>query len=71
MHGESWWPMGWMGFWWILVVLVIVAGVWYAVSVARQSDGKGASAEDILKRRYADGEFDRETYDRMLDDLRK
>lgn len=71
MHGESWWPMGWMGFWWIFLLLVILAAVSYAVSAARGSDAMGASAENILKRRYADGEIDRETYERMLDDLRK
>lgn len=71
MHGDSWWPMGWMGFWWIFIVLVIVAGLWYAVSAARQGDANGASAEDILKGRYANGEIDRETYERMLADLRK
>ena len=71
MHGDSWWPMGWMGFSWILVVLVIVVGAWYALSAMRQGGFKGESPEDILKRRYANGEIDGETYDKMLDDLRK
>lgn len=71
MHGDSWWPMGWMGLWWILLLVVILAGVWLAASATKRGRSKGESAEDILKRRYADGEIDREAYERMLDDLRK
>ncbi len=63
--------MGWMGFSWILVVLVIVVGAWYALSAIKQGGFKGESPEGILKRRYANGEIDGETYDKMLADLRK
>ena len=63
--------MGWMGFSWILVVLVIVVGAWYALSAIRRGGFKGEFPEDILKRRYANGEIDGETYDKMLADLRK
>ena len=72
MHGDGWWPMGWMGIWWILVVLLFVVGVWYALAATRQSSGgAGETPEDILKRRYATGEINREIYERMLSDLRK
>ena len=70
MHGDSWWPMGW-GLGWILVAVVLVVGAWYALSAARQGGSHGESPEDVLKRRYAKGEIDRETYERMLADLRK
>ena len=71
MHGDTWWPMGWMGFWWILVAIVIAVGAWYALSATRQGGSKGESPEVLLKRRYASGEIDRETYEGMLADLRK
>jgi uncharacterized membrane protein len=59
-----------MGFWSILVVALIVLGSWYALSAARQGGSKGESPEAIVKRRYASGEIDRGTYERMLADLR-
>ena len=72
MHWNSDWHMGWMGMWWILIVPVLIAVVWFAISAARRrSDGARESPEQVLKRRYASGEIDREAYERMLDELRK
>ncbi len=50
--------------------------VWFLIGIATvlvfgwllPSNGDG-QAEAILKRRYARGEIDRETFERMLDDL--
>ncbi len=75
MHGNGWWPMAWpmfgMAMWWILLLLLIFA-VWYFAS----GKGSGSAAppetpEEILKKRYAKGEIDRDTYEKMLADLRK
>ena len=75
------WPaygsgMGWMGFWMAfwgiggLAILLLL--VWV---VARAAAGPAARIEDtpkqILKRRYARGEINREEYDGRLADLRK
>jgi putative membrane protein len=71
------WPnmgsMGWwMVLWWVvgiavLVVLVrLVAGA--AGGFASRTDD---TPEQILKRRYARGDIDREEYQRRLDDLRR
>jgi putative membrane protein len=72
------WPgnMGWMGFWmvfgWIIGLAVLILLVWI---VARAAGGQPGRAEEtpeqILKRRYARGEMDREDYERRLSDLRK
>jgi putative membrane protein len=72
MHGYGGWHMGGMWFWWILILLVIGAVVWIAISYSRRG-GKNPeeSPEQTLKRRYAKGEIDREQYDRMLSELRK
>jgi putative membrane protein len=64
--------MGWMGIWWILLPLVIGLLVW---AVLKNRSGPEMrppteTPEEILKRRYASGEIDRDTYQRMLDDLR-
>lgn len=71
------WPhmgsMGsWMVLWWGLGLAVFVLLVWL---LARGTSGFGThddqAPEQILKRRYARGEIDREDYQRRLDDLRR
>lgn len=58
----------WMAFW--LAVLILL--VWI---VARAAGGQSwridEPPEQILKRRYARGEIEREDYERRLSDLRK
>ena len=63
--------MLWMGIWWTFLALAFLALVWFAVQRGRSGTDAGDSPELVLKRRYARGEIDRETYERMLDDLRK
>ena len=65
------WHMGGMGIWWILIVGAVVAVIWFVTSSFRRGAGSEESPEQALKRRYAKGEIDRETYERMLGDLRK
>lgn len=68
--------MGWMGWWmglWMVFWLgVLVLLVWI---VARAAGGPfwrtDETPEQILKRRYARGEIEREEYERRLSDLRK
>lgn len=61
-----------MWFWWLLGIALIVGVVWSIFrSEARSDDGKRETAEDILKRRYASGEIDKEEYERLLHDLRQ
>jgi len=53
-----------------LWAIVIVLALFVAASSKRTtSGGPGESAEQVLKRRYAAGEIDRDTYQRMLADL--
>lgn len=55
---------------WVLVVVLgalVVLGIWPERSA---NNGRvGETPEQIVKRRYAAGEIDRETYERMLLDL--
>jgi putative membrane protein len=65
--------MGWMGIVWGLGLLVAVVLIWMMLrSTHRPGGGAGPSesAEDVLKRRYAKGEIDRDTYQQMLRDIR-
>lgn len=72
MHWNGDWHMGWMGLWWILIIPVLIAVVWFAISAARRrSDGAPESPEQVLNRHYANGEIDNETYERKLEELRK
>lgn len=73
MNNGYGWGMG--GGMWILFILFWILVIAGAVLIVRWLIGvteKGASTEsplDILKKRYARGEIDRETYERMKNDL--
>jgi putative membrane protein len=63
--------MGWMGLWWLIGIALVVVLV-RVLLVPRGwlgPRGDGESPEQILKRRYAAGEIDRDTYERMRRDL--
>lgn len=63
--------MGWMGLWWIFGAALVAAVVWALLRSTRgPANGPTESPEQILKRRYANGEIDRDTYQRMLTDLK-
>lgn len=64
---------GWMMLAPILLILVVAAGIGAAV-VVRRSGGRGtgsSTAREILDRRYAEGEIDREEYLQLREDLEK
>ncbi len=65
--------MGWMGTWWIIGIPLAVVVIWALVRAPRgpgERIGPSESSQEILQRRYAKGEIDRETYHRMLNDLK-
>ena len=72
------WPtygnhMAWMGIWWVLGLAVLIVLVWasFAGQGRDLENGGEDSPETILKRRYAQGDMDRDEYERRLTDLRK
>ena len=79
MHGT--WGWGMMLFTTLFWLAVIALVVWLIVRVTRGGGitGRGGGndrgaegtdrAEETLRERYARGEIDRETYERMLEDL--
>lgn len=71
MHWDGWHMGGWMALWWILIIVALAAVLWFAANASRRNGGGRESPEKALKRRYASGEIDRDTYQRMLEDLRK
>jgi putative membrane protein len=62
--------MAWMGVWWF--VGAVIAALFWAIfaSSARGPGSRSDSPERILKRRYAKGEIDHDTYERMRSELR-
>lgn len=62
----------WMALWWGLGIAVLVLCVWLIARAAGGSSvGSDDTPEQILKRRHARGEMDRDEYQRRLEDLRK
>jgi putative membrane protein len=73
MYQGGWFGMGTLGlFWIVLIVIAVLLAVWAIgrANVTRTRTGD-ESPEEILKRRYARGEIDRDEYHRRLDDLRR
>jgi putative membrane protein len=70
----TWFGMWW---WWILLLVLVIFVVWVITAASRRSGGAAGlgvsddAPETIVKRRYAAGEIDRETYERMLADLKE
>ncbi|HKI97829.1 MAG TPA: SHOCT domain-containing protein [bacterium] len=64
-----------MGFGWIVPLVVIGLAVWAVIVISRSRGGGGGGggssdpALDILKERYAKGELDDETFQRMRKEL--
>jgi len=77
MQYGGWSTMGGMWLLWLIVIVVVVVAIYLLARVAGVGTGRGAlpregeSAEEILRRRYARGEIDREQYERMMSDLRR
>lgn len=62
----------WMVLWWVAGIVVLVLLVRFVAGAAgRVSPGGDDTPEQILKRRYAKGEIDRDEYQRRLEDLRR
>lgn len=67
--GVDWWSLGLMiG----LLLIGITVIVLLAVNISRRTHTEHGSHEalDLLKNRYANGEIDRDTFERMKKDLR-
>lgn len=72
MHDYGWSHMGGMWIFWLLILVIIVVGVWWgsrSLSGRRPSE-RPESPEDILKKRYARGEIDKDEYEERLQNLK-
>lgn len=69
------WGWGMMFFMMLFWIAVLALVVWLIIRLTRDGGRRGVAggdrAEEVLRERYARGEIDRETYERMLDDLRR
>ena len=64
--------MGGMWLWWIVFMAIGGALIWAMFRTSSRTAGNGgASAEELLKRRYANGEIDKDVYEKRLQDLRQ
>jgi putative membrane protein len=63
--------MGLMSISGIVVLVVIGVLIWWLVGKPRNLRALPESPEEVLKRRYARGEINKEEYERMLSDLRR
>ena len=66
-----WWHMFGMWLSGILFIAVLVLLIRWLPGSIRGLETPKESAKEILKRRYARGDIDKEEYDRKLSDLRR
>lgn len=74
MGGWGWWGMILMGLFWLIVIGLVIWLVYRMVKAQGWMNGpteRPDSAEEILRERYARGEIDRDSYERMQEDLRR
>ena len=74
MHSNGWFLMGWMPLFWILLVVVALVLLFRLIGSSNASASRSLppeTAEEILKKRYARGEINKEKYDLMLEDLHR
>jgi putative membrane protein len=63
--------LGFMWLWRIIGIVFIVAVTWALVNALRGRNDHAPTVEEILKRRYARGEIDKDEYQERLQDLRQ
>ena len=60
------------GFMWFIALVLVGVGLYFLIQVAKSKGSDGSTTEtalDILKKRYAKGEIDKEEFDRKKKDL--
>ena len=60
------------GFMWLIVLVLVGVGIYFLLKVYKSKGSDGSLIEtpsDILKKRYAKGEIDKEEFDRRKKDL--
>lgn len=63
MQSMNWNGMGgWMFLWWIFIIALIVAGVFFFIRQQRNMSPK-KSTLDVLKKRYAKGDISKEKFE--------
>ncbi len=63
--------MGAMWLIWVLIIIATVLFIRWMVDASRDRRGPRETPEEILKRRYANGEINKTEYERKLTDLRR
>jgi len=77
MEDMMWHEMGWGGMWfgWLISIIALVLIFWVIVRFSvsgpyrRQPPASNETPVDILKKRYAKGEINKEQFEQMKKDL--
>ena len=67
---DSGFYLGWPTIWAVLGIVGLTFIAWLTLRAAAPRQSRSDSAEDVIRRQYADGDIDRKTFKRMLAELR-
>jgi putative membrane protein len=68
--GNHWWMWGGMGFFWVLVIVGIIVLIKWLSKTSQPGSIPGQETPlDILKKRYARGEINKEEFERIKKDI--
>lgn len=70
MHEYGLFGGGWMMIvWWILIIAVIVIGIRFLMNATNGRSDQSDTPLDVLKKRYARGEIDKEEFEKRKKEL--
>ncbi|MEX2463389.1 MAG: SHOCT domain-containing protein [Balneolaceae bacterium] len=69
MHDFNFFGGGWMMFFWWLLIIALVVIIVRAFINLNNANATSETPMDILKRRYANGEIDKEEFEERKKDL--
>lgn len=72
MHwSSSGWHAGGMWLFWLAVFVIVGLAIYFAVRALKKSEPPHESPKEILQKRFARGEIDKDEYERRMEDLKQ
>ena len=71
MHWNTWWHSGGMWLFWFGVLAIVGVVIYLMMRSMKKAEPPRETPQELLKKRFARGEIEREEYERAMKDLRQ